>query len=244
MKKRKKKGALLLGGLALTALAGMAVTLGYFTSKETVTNTFTVGSLEIGLEESEWDPEQGDGQSMCPGDSFYKNPTLKNLGEDGGKGQPCYARMVVHICDQDGNLIEDPEALDLIKQTMRYDSGYTGTYSTKGEGKEILEGRIPGYSLADLEEIPSYNPLFEADEGASATNKLVYLYSGSDGSGVLQPGEEAPLFTNIVIPTDWTQTEIEKVGTFQLVVKAEAIQISGFSGRGDALVALDQEMTS
>ena len=47
------------------------------------------------------------------------------------------------------------------------------------------------------------------------------------------------LFSNIVIPTDWTQTEIDKVGDFQLVIKAEAIQATGFKSYTDAFTALD-----
>lgn len=235
----KKKSFFLIGGLTLTVLAGIGTTLGYFTAKETVTNTFTVGNLKIGVQEVEWNPEDGDGQNMSPGDCYYKNPTVKNLGDESTGGQACYARMILSICDKNGDLVEDEETIKLIKQTIRYDFGYTGTYSAKGTGSTLIEGHVPGYSLASLEECPINNPYFMIDTARTQKNKIVFYYWGKDHDYTLNPGDEEVLFSNIVIPTDWTQTEIDKVGDFQLVIKAEAIQATGFKSYTDAFTALD-----
>ena len=51
------------------------------------------------------------------------------------------------------------------------------------------------------------------------------------------------LFTNIAIPTDWNQTQMQKVGNYQLKVTAQAIQSKGFATQSEAsTAALDEEI--
>ena len=68
------------------------------------------------------------------------------------------------------------------------------------------------------------NPLWEKDTARSTASKLVYNYMGKNGDGILNIQEESTLFTNVVIPIDWNQTEMKKVGNYQLKVTAQAIQ--------------------
>ncbi len=248
---KKKRYLVMMAAAACVAAVGAGSTLAYMTEKEEVANAFTVGDLDVGVRESEWDPEddpdgdgpsEGDGDNMYPGYTVYKNPTIKNITSDENGEEPCYARMTIHIQDADGGLVEDQEAADLIKQTIRYDTTYTGSYEEKGVAYQLVQGRVPGYALEELEGIPMVNPDFELDEARSRTSELVFDYMGPDGSGILKIGEEAALFTDIVVPTDWNQTHLEKVGDFQLLVTAEAIQASGFATQTDAFHALDKEV--
>ena len=55
-------------------------------------------------------------------------------------------------------------------------------------------------------------------------------------------GEESTLFTNVVIPTDWNQTQMQKVGNYQLKVTAQAIQSKGFASQSEAYRMLDEEI--
>lgn len=240
LKNRKVKIAAVMTMLCLGT--GAAGTMGYFTAQEKVTNVFTVGDLEIGLQEPEWDPEDGDGQDMCPGYSVYKNPTVKNIGDTNKGGNDCYTRMKVEILDAKGAPVTDAEALKLIKKTIRFDATYNGSYSQTGKATQLVQGRIPGYFLKDFEDVPMVNPLFSLDTERSSDNVLIYNYQGTDGSGVMKAGEEAALFTHIVIPADWTQTELRCMGEFQIVVTAQAIQTSGFASKSDAFLALDTEI--
>ena len=68
------------------------------------------------------------------------------------------------------------------------------------------------------------NPLWTKDTARSTASKLVFNYMGAKGDGILNIGEESTLFTNIAIPTDWNQTQMQKVGNYQLKVTAQAIQ--------------------
>lgn len=243
MKKMNKKlmagvlsGVLLLG-------AGGALTTGYLTGKETVENVFSVGNIEIGLKEPEWEPEKGDGENMCPGHSVYKNPTIKNTASANDGGNPCYARMKVEIVNGDGSAVNNAEALKLIRQSIRYDSTFTGKFSAKGTGKVITEGRIPGYTLEEIQKLPMVNPLFKEDKERSGGNLTVYNYEGKDGTGILGIGEEATLFSAVVFPAQWTEKELRLIGDFKLIIRAEAIQTTGFASREDAYQALDGELT-
>lgn len=242
---RVKKGSRKKIAAAVTVFclaAGTAGTYGYFTEQEKVTNVFTVGDLEIDLKEPEWSPEEGDGENLCPGACVYKNPTVKNMAEEGSGGTSCYARMTVKILDGQGAPVTDQDVLDLIHTTIRYDATYTGTFSKTGTSEKVVQNRIPGYFLREFASLPMINPLFEKDEVRSTGNTMVFNYLGKDGKGILNPQDEAVLFTNIVIPAEWKQKEMRSLENFRLDIRAQAIQISGFPDKEAAFDALDEEM--
>lgn len=245
--RNRKKYSIVLAGMMLIGAISAGTTLSYFTESEMKTNVFTMGDLDIGLEEPEWDPDPKgdqtpDGKNMYPGYTVYKNPTVKNLTSDKNGAAPCYVRMKVNILDSSGNPVKNKAAIELIRKTIYFDSSYNGTYSGKGTSEGLIENRIPGYSLKDLAAYPSVNPHFAFDEARSTLSVLVYNYKGADGNGILNIGDEATLFTNIVIPTDWNQTQFRTIGDFQLKVEAECIQSSGFADQESAYKALDREI--
>lgn len=235
-------------GIAAMLLALVFVsiqgTLAYLTSRQSLSNTFTVGDLEIGLQEPDWNPEEGDGVNVYPGYSVYKNPTVKNITSSKNGEEPCYARMRILLADSSGTPVTDAGRLELMKTMIRYDSTYTGSYEQTGTAKKLVQGRIPGYALAELELLPMINPLFEVDAQRSTENEIVCNYMGEDGKGILKIGGEAVLFTTLALPTEWKNEQIKTLGDFQIIVKAEAIQASGFAGQKEALAALDEELRS
>lgn len=241
MKKMKLYAAVAASTVCIVA-TGIGMSMAYMTEKDVKINTFTVGDLDLGLEEPDWNPEDGDGVNMYPGYTVYKNPTIKNITSDENGEEPCYARMIISIEDEEGKLITDQESINLIKQTIRFDQTYTGTYEDTGTGTLLVQNRIPGYAFQELDDIPMINPVFVQDTSRSTENVLVYNYMGEDETGILKIGEEAALFTTIAIPTDWNQTHFEKIGDYRLYVTAEAIQASGFESQEDAFLALDKEI--
>ena len=86
------------------------------------------------------------------------------------------------------------------------------------------------------------NPVWTKDTARSTASKLVFNYMGAKGDGILNIGEESTLFTNIAIPTDWNQTQMQKVGNYQLKVTAQAIQSKGFATQSEAYRMLDEEI--
>ena len=59
---------------------------------------------------------------------------------------------------------------------------------------------------------------------------------------VLEEGDKVALFTNLVVPADWSQTQLDKVGAFKLDVVVEAIQAKNFDAPAEAFAALDEEI--
>ena len=79
--KNKKIIALAAGAMAAVALIGG--TLAYLTSSDNVTNTFTVGNVEIQTVEPNW-PGNGDEEvtNVTPNKEIPKDPQIKNVGEN------------------------------------------------------------------------------------------------------------------------------------------------------------------
>ena len=243
MMNTKKRNLLAAGVILCALLSGIGTTMAYFTESAQETNVFTTGDLDIGLKEPEWDPKDNDGKNMYPGYTVYKNPTVKNITSDKNGEEPCYVRMIVDILDGDGAAVTDSQALNLIYKTIYYDESFEGGYDKKeGTSTGLIQDRIPGYSLSELAAYPMVNPLWEKDTARSTASKLVYNYMGKNDDGILNIQEESTLFTNVVIPIDWNQTEMKKVGNYQLKVTAQAIQSKGFATQAEAYRMLDEEI--
>ena len=241
--RREKRKILFAGAISCAMLFGIGNTMAYFTENAVQTNVFTTGDLDIGLKEPGWDPEDNDGKNMYPGYTVYKNPTVKNITSDKNGDEPCYVRMTVDILNNQGSPVTDNQALNLIYKTIYFDKTFNGSYDKKeGYGTGLVQDRIPGYSLAQLASYPMVNPLWVKDTSRSTASSLVFNYMGEKGDGILDIGEESTLFTNVVIPTDWNQTQMQKVGNYQLKVTAQAIQSKGFASQSEAYRMLDEEI--
>lgn len=238
MKKRQGMMMLAMAGFLTITGTGIRGAYSYFTQKESVANVFTVGELKVGLKEKEWDPQEGDGKNIYPGYIAYKNPTIKNMKTGNKDAQPCYVLMRVKAMDEEGKVITDEDRRNLIRKTIRYDASYSGKWDEKGSARGLTEGRIPGYSLSELEKYPMINPEFEEQPGTDG--EWVFAYKGGKDQ-TLKENEEKILFTNVAVPTEWTEEEMGLLGEFQLEVTAEAIQAKGFTSRKDAFEALDKQ---
>ena len=93
---KKKLTAL---GLVVAVVASLfaGMTLTYFTDKDTVTNTFTIGDVDIDVyETSASDPsikvDSNTYTNIVPGVKYAKDPTIENIGSNGA-----YARMLVTV---------------------------------------------------------------------------------------------------------------------------------------------------
>lgn len=228
MKQNKK---FLIGILSVCLIAVMAIggTLAFLTDTDEVTNTFTVGDLKIDLTEPNWDNEN-DGKNLVPGDTEVKDPTVIE------KKNNSYMRMIMTIVDNDEKTIKDTDRLDLILKTVRFDATYDATTEPATVGKKLLE--TSKYSLADLAEFPMVNSQkFTLDTQKSGEGVYYFNYNT-----IFEKDEKAVLFTNIVIPTDWGQTELAKVGNFNINLQAQAIQTDGFTNATEAFAALDAEL--
>lgn len=63
--------------LALLVTAAVGATFAYFTDSDSATNEFTLGNVQIDLEEPAW---EGPLEGVVPGVAYEKDPYVKNVG--------------------------------------------------------------------------------------------------------------------------------------------------------------------
>lgn len=240
MKHSKK---IIIGTLAICTIAALGIggTLSFLTDSEQVTNRFSMGDLDITIDEPSWndgtpdetdpseppgatDPtepgQRGDGEGLKPGDSRDKDPTVTSVTGDS------YMRVIMMIKDRSGEIIEDEERLDLIMQTVRY----------APEDNALIEGE--SYSLEDIASYSMINEdLFTEDRERTSPGTYYYNYNG-----IFREGSSAQLFSDIIVPTDWNDVELKKIGKYKIVLQAQAIQTAGFADSDEAFAELDNEI--
>lgn len=258
-RKNSKKAAIGALSICLLAAVGIGGTMAFLTDSEQVTNHFSIGDLDITIDEPGWtdeehpeDPEDpdspiipGDGEDLVPGDTKDKDPTVTAV--EGNS----YMRAVMTVRNRDtGDVITDTERLGLILQTIRY-----------AENDAIKEGT--SYALSDLAGYSTVNSKFTMDETISDTGIYGYRYNG-----IFNKGDKAVLFTDIVIPADWGQEELDalrgvyyvddegnavdadaegairKCHDYMIEIQAQAIQSDNFQNADEAFAALDSEIAS
>lgn len=65
-------------GLAMIMILAIGSTFAFFTDKDNVTNSFTVGNISIDLTEPSWNPENG--KNITPSQTIAKDPKITNDG--------------------------------------------------------------------------------------------------------------------------------------------------------------------
>lgn len=77
--------------VALIAIIGVFGTVAYFTDTDDKENTFTVGNVDITLDEPKWDAAgKLDAPEVYPTEALAKDPTVTNVGAN-----PCFVRIKV-----------------------------------------------------------------------------------------------------------------------------------------------------
>lgn len=173
-----KKKTVLLGATAVMLVAAMSIggMLAYFTDTDTKENTFTVGNVEIQINE-----EFEQGSIANPGVAVDKNPTIENIGDNAA-----YVRMKVVLSDGLAWMlaIEDkygenfdlatvfgghdeakwsrvdyagvPAEYDINTDTLTYTYNYIGGALEKGESTDALFTTVTMPALFDNDDIAGF----------------------------------------------------------------------------------------
>lgn len=208
---KKKLTALLLVVVLVAALIAGA-TLSYFTDTDTVTNTFTVGDVDIDVYEHKLnadgtlDPNtEVDSNfygNIVPGVEYKKDPTIENIGPNGA-----YARMMVTVPN------------DLFQ-------------ALAAKGVNSLDALFVGYDANKW--------AFAGNVTDDTNNAITYVYNYIGNNGVLAAGTKATLFTAFKLPDTLTQEDLANWDAFYIVVEGQAIQAEGFDSQQEALDELGQ----
>ena len=200
---KKSKAILMVVCAMLLVAASVMGTLAYLTSTATVTNTFSVGKVEIALDEAKVGADgkaltsgertiTGNQYHLLPGHDYDKDPTVTvKAGSDAS-----YVRMLVKVTFTDA-------PTDAMMAT-NLDTIFTGHQSTKWirNAKTVSDDNM------------TINYEYRYFETVAAPNADVKL---------------APLFTGISVPDGYTETEINILNGMKIEITAQAIQADGFA---------------
>ena len=201
--------------LSLVAVFAAGVTLAYFTDTSgPVTNTFTMGNVEILLDEADVDAvaddfggftweanEEADRvygntyTNIYPGAFLPKDPTVTNIGDN-----PAFVRVMITV---------------------------------ENFGSEEVPANVDPSSLW----LATLGTGWELDPVASGAGIYVYNYTE-----VLAPLDlTTPVFTSLTIPTSFNSVQMASIGDFNLVIEAHGIQAQGFNSVAAAFAAYDAQ---
>lgn len=238
--KTKSKALLLTLCAVLLVAASVLGTMAYLTSTDTVTNTFTVGKVEIKLDEAKVNadgiPVEGaarvtaNSYKLMPGNTYTKDPTV--TVEAGS--EESYVRMKVTFNNAaalmemlpSADNLEDytPEEIALIKKIapILFLTNYTAADA----------GWLPEYTMFGMEKTLA-DPNYFVYDAANDTVTYIFYYpttvTATDKDVVLPA-----VFTEISLPEHVTGEQLAELNNFQITVIAEAIQAGSFANAADA----------
>ena len=204
-KNMKKKLLIMSVAMVLVCAFAVGMTIAYLTDHETVTNTFTVGNVQIKLDEAKVDvygvpqgspaprvPENT--YKLIPGHTYTKDPTVTVLSGS----EESYIKMTVTVTKSD--------VLDAIFGTDGAD--LTSIFKDYNPANWIYKG--------NTEDTENHTRTYEFwyKETVDAREDAVKL---------------EPLFTSIVVPDFITGDQLAELQTMTITVNAYAIQADGFA---------------
>ena len=202
--KKKILALCLVVALMATAIAG--ATLAYFTDKDVVNNTFTVGNIDITLDEA---PVGEDGVAdegtrvkaneyhLYPGMTYDKDPMVTVAAGS----EECYVRMEMDINNQ-----------------------------------LLLDEYLSEYELADILTGYGVNWEYQKSELSEDGTVRTYHFWYKDPVKAAADKDLAlePLFQQIKVPADLDNVEMQALNGLKIDVRAYAIQTEGFTDAADA----------
>ena len=236
--KTKSKALLLTLCAVLLVAASVLGTMAYLTSTDTVTNTFTVGKVEIKLDETDVTNPTGprvkaNSYKLMPGTTYTKDPTVTVKAGS----EESYVRMKVTFNNAaalmemlpNADNLEDftPDEIALIKKIapILYLTNYTA----------VDAGWLPEYTMFGMEKTLADPNYFVYDEQANTVTYIFYypVTVTATTADVTLPA----LFDTIKVPEHVTGEQLAEPNNFQITVIAEAIQAGSFANAGAAWAA-------
>jgi len=232
--KTKSKALLLTLCAVLLVAASVLGTMAYLTSTDTVTNTFTVGKVEIKLDETDVTNPTGprvtaNSYKLMPGTTYTKDPTVTVKAGS----EESYVRMKVTFNNAKKiiALCTDPEwAEDGPTGTEKaYPLMYMVSFMEANAAK--WDGIIPD-NMFEIEEMLAMPKYFVYDETADTLTYIFYYRETvtAPTADVTLPA----LFDTIKVPEHVTGEQLAKLNNFKITVVAEAIQAGSFDNAADA----------
>ena len=209
---KKRKTLLALGSLALVAALAVGSTLAYLTdTTEATANNFTVGKVDITVEEKWEEPEE----PIKPGDEKEKEPTIKSTNES----EASYVFMKVAVPFVENGTVLNSDGTKDTSITDQY-VDYFDLIGLNGNASNDHWVRIDSATVHDAE---------------AKKNIYVYAYAANNNTlTTLEKGAETePLFTKIKLRNI---LELAPNGTESIDVSGYAIQTANIDSTVPAVV--------
>lgn len=212
MMKTRNKALLLTLCAVLLVAASVLGTMAYLTSKDQVVNTFTVGNVQIKLDEAKANADgtlvegaarvKANSYKLLPGHTYSKDPMVTVLSGS----ERSYIKMTVTFSKAaELDAIFDPNGASLTRIFNGYDSA---------------------------------NWLYQGNTKDDANNTRTYEFWYKET--VAAPDADVALdalFDSITVPSDITNAQLATIEGMTITVNAYAIQADGFDNAGDAWAA-------
>lgn len=218
---KTKSKALLLALCALVLVTTSVIcTIAFLTDRESVVNTFTVGNVDITVDEEKVNPdgtptEEDDDRvkendyHMIPGQTYVKDPTM--TVKEGS--EESYVRMLVTINEREAlDALFAPDGANMQSIFNGYDAAvwhYVG--ETKDEANDTITYEFRYYTTVD----------------ASEEEKVL-----------------EPLFTSFTVPAHFDGDDLASIEDLEITVVGHAIQKIGFADADEAWAAFDEQMNA
>lgn len=174
-----KKSLILVVSLVLALTMGLGGTLAFFTDRDSETNIFTVGNVDIDLTE---DFEQG--AELVPGKEIEKKPVITNVGNN-----DAYVWMTVAVPAG----LESSDASDNIVHwnwMAVTDKNYMNAKSQADVDAKIAEGKLPeGTTIEQIRAGQNWTVEGTIPQGQETIDGVTYNVYLMKYNDVLQPGE-------------------------------------------------------
>lgn len=236
--KTKSKALLLTLCAVLLVAASVLGTMAYLTSTDTVTNTFTVGKVEIKLDEAKVTadgiPVEGaarvteNSYKLMPGNTYTKDPTVTvKAGSEAS-----YVRMKVTFNNAKKiiALCTDPEFADEVTGAENAFPLIRMVNFVEANAAK-WDGIIPD-NMVETGEMLADAKYFAYDKTADTLTYIFYYRETvtAPTADVVLP----VLFDSIKVPEWVTGEQLAELNNFQITVIAEAIQAGSFADADDA----------
>lgn len=211
----KKFKALLVVACALLLVAASVFgTMAYLTSTDTVTNTFTVGKVNIKLDEAKANPDgslvtnadrvKANSYKLLPGHTYHKDPMVTVLNGS----EPSYVKMTVTFSKANElDAIFAPDGANLTSIFNGYDAA---SWLAKGNIKDTTAN----------------------------TRTYEFWYKEAVGAPTGDVALDA-LFDSITVPGKITKEQLATIEGMTITVNAYAIQADGFADANAAWAAFN-----
>lgn len=211
--------------MALAILVSLSLsiygTLAYMTDSSTVVNTFTVGNVDITVDETEVTPDgqptpddnrvESNEYHLLPGHTYTKDPTMTvHAGSE-----ESYLRMTVTL-----DKLEELKAIAAL-------GGESFTLANIADGMDDSIW-VPAGVVEDAE--------------ANTVTYEFHYYQTVDMTEAAEDLMLEPLFTSIVIPGEVTGDELATLSEMQITINGHAIQAYGFDNAEAAWTAFEAQV--